>query len=413
MIRIALIGCNNAAADYGQLASRLHGARLVAVVDPDDTLVRRTAETLGAPLRATSFENLLRDNADAFDAVVIRCPCDLPQSVVAQAARAGKHVLLDMALLLGMPPDDGSIAACRSAGVTFMPGQVTRFLPSVAEVKDCLSSGVLGAPGLLRLHDWRPPDILNRHIEASASRKSILEAINRHCDQTIGESADSILQKFTDTVIDFPETEEDLDEGDKEIDIDEPTPSDPEQPNTKAAILEAVLPDVDLANWIFGALPTEVYATGKKGTGPIYRNGPQRASHKLDLSPFSPFSYVQVHLGYPDGGMALVDHCMMLPAGSDYFSLSLAGSNGAAYADDHHNMHLLYGGGRPTALPADRGRLYHLAELQAFVDAIEKGRPPAITADDGHKAVQVVRAAGRSLASGRAMRLIGSCYELV
>ena len=32
-----------------------------------------------------------------------------------------------------------------------------------------------------------------------------------------------------------------------------------------------------------------VLIAGKKGTGPICRNGPEGASHKLDLSPFSPF----------------------------------------------------------------------------------------------------------------------------
>ena len=32
--------------------------------------------------------------------------------------------------------------------------------------------------------------------------------------------------------------------------------------------------------------------TGKKGTGPICRNGPEGASHKLDLSPFSPNMHI-------------------------------------------------------------------------------------------------------------------------
>ena len=52
--------------------------------------------------------------------------------------------------------------------------------------------------------------------------------------------------------------------------------------------------------------------------------------------------------------------------------------------------------------------LHHLAGLQEFVDAIEMGRPPAITADDGHLAVEVVRAVGRSLESGLAVQLDGS-----
>ncbi len=326
MIRIALIGCTDATSDYGEVVSRLQGARFAAVVDPDGTLAGRTAETLDVPLRATSFDDLLRDNANAFDAVVIHGPCGSPQAVVARAEAAGKHVLLDMRLLLQFPPGYASIEACRSAGVTFMLSQPTRFLPSVAEVKNCLRSDVLGTPGLLRIHHWSPPDM------------------NEQADAT-------------------------------------------------AAIFGALLPDIDLTNWIFGPLPNEVYATG----------------HAVAAS----CGYVQVHLGYANGGMALVDRSTMLPPGSDYFSLSVVGSNGAAYADDHHNMHLQYRGGRPTALPGGQGSLHHVAELQAFVDAIEMGCPPAITDSDGHKAVEVARAAERSLQSGRVMRLNGGCYELV
>src|SRR5262249_40670816 len=53
--------------------------------------------------------------------------------------------------------------------------------------------------------------ILNRNIEiALAPREGIIEAINRHYRQTEGESADSILQEFTDTAIDFTETTDDI-----------------------------------------------------------------------------------------------------------------------------------------------------------------------------------------------------------
>jgi type IV pilus assembly protein PilB len=61
--------------------------------------------------------------------------------------------------------------------------------------------------------------ILNRRIEiALAPRESILEAINRHYGQTVGESADSMLQEFTDTAIDFTETEDEAAAGEEEID---------------------------------------------------------------------------------------------------------------------------------------------------------------------------------------------------
>ena len=62
--------------------------------------------------------------------------------------------------------------------------------------------------------------ILNRKVDiALAPREAILEAINRYYGQIEGESADSMLQEFTDTAIDFTETEEDT-AGDAEV-VDE------------------------------------------------------------------------------------------------------------------------------------------------------------------------------------------------
>ncbi len=61
--------------------------------------------------------------------------------------------------------------------------------------------------------------ILNRQIEISlAPREAILDAINRHYGQTVGESADSMLQEFTDTAIDFTETMHEAEAGEEEVD---------------------------------------------------------------------------------------------------------------------------------------------------------------------------------------------------
>ena len=63
--------------------------------------------------------------------------------------------------------------------------------------------------------------ILNRKVDIALSTKeSILEAINRNYGQVDGESADSMLQEFTDTAIDFTETEEDGDSDDDGV-VDE------------------------------------------------------------------------------------------------------------------------------------------------------------------------------------------------
>lgn len=61
--------------------------------------------------------------------------------------------------------------------------------------------------------------ILNRKIDiALATKEQILEAINRNYGQMGDESADSMLQEFTDTAIDFTETENDDSDDDAEVD---------------------------------------------------------------------------------------------------------------------------------------------------------------------------------------------------
>jgi type IV pilus assembly protein PilB len=61
--------------------------------------------------------------------------------------------------------------------------------------------------------------ILDRKVEiALAPRESILEAINRYYGQTEAESADSMLQEFTDTAIDFTETMSESSQADESVD---------------------------------------------------------------------------------------------------------------------------------------------------------------------------------------------------
>ncbi len=73
-------------------------------------------------------------------------------------------------------------------------------------------------------HDFDTLDklrfILNRKIDiALAPREGIQGAINRYYGQMEGESADSMLQEFTDTAIDFTETEtEAVEDGDEVVD---------------------------------------------------------------------------------------------------------------------------------------------------------------------------------------------------
>jgi len=96
-----------------------------------------------------------------------------------------------------------------------VPPEVVALLPeSIARENTIFPLADVG--GKLRLVTSDPTDmdtqeklrfILNRDIEmALAPRAQIVEAINRHYGLSDGESADSMLQEFTDTAIDFTET---------------------------------------------------------------------------------------------------------------------------------------------------------------------------------------------------------------
>jgi predicted dehydrogenase len=157
-----------------------------------------------------------------------------------------------------------------------------------------------------------------------------------------------------------------------------------------------LVPDIDLAIWFFGTVPDHVYAVGSGPSDVRARGG----------------DYVQVHLGFPHGGMALLDFTDALPDGESYYSLSLIGSAGAAYADDHHNMQLLYRGGPPRSMKSGIGPAAPLAKLQEFVDSIVEHRLPACPAEAICDAFLVADAAIQSMESGRALQEKGNQYEL-
>ena len=159
------------------------------------------------------------------------------------------------------------------------------------------------------------------------------------------------------------------------------------QGDSKEILMTQAVDSLDLAVWMFAGLPTEIYTIGRSG-------------------------YVQVHLGFPEGGMALIDYALTLPRGDDYFSMSLIGSTGAAYADDHHNRNLLYAGGVPSAIETNEGHFAFTEQLREFRDAVEEKRPPSVTGEDGKKALQVAEAAVTSLEKSGAMKRTGGGYEL-
>ena len=147
------------------------------------------------------------------------------------------------------------------------------------------------------------------------------------------------------------------------------------------------VPCLDLANWLFAAQPDRVYA---------------RAAEP---------GYLQIHLGFSAGGMALIDVSDDLPPGDGYRSVTVIGSAGAGYADDHHNRNLVFGGGDAAARDPGEGNLDLVAEIGEFTAASSGGRAPQVTGADAAAALQVAAAAASSAASGTVLQRKGDRYE--
>jgi len=136
--------------------------------------------------------------------------------------------------------------------------------------------------------------------------------------------------------------------------------------------------DLDVVLWLVGKKPTHVYATGSDGVS-------------------------QVHLGFDENEMALLDYAE-LPA-EEYYSLSVVASDGSAYADDHHNMNVLFDANGTRALTTSQGDLHLAAAANGFVAAVSSGSAAPIPVADAVRVQSVLEAAKQSRESGQVVSL--------
>ncbi len=158
----------------------------------------------------------------------------------AEDVARNSHVPIEQALLrLGYVTQD-TIAKyqAREFGYEFvdldemeMPSYIIEQVPeSVARENTVIPLEMQGESLVVAVHDPMNFEvleklrfILNKDIKvAMASKEMIQNAINRHYGQNESESVDSMISEFTETAIDFTETE--LSEAEAEADADESSP---------------------------------------------------------------------------------------------------------------------------------------------------------------------------------------------
>jgi len=154
----------------------------------------------------------------------------------AQLSRSANIDVGDALVRLGYAsPDEVMRAKAQAQGLEFINLAEVKIPPSILELvpesvarENAILPMAIDDDGALKVIISDPNDvdtldklrfIIDRKIEiALAPREAIVDAINRYYGQTEGESADSMLQEFTDTAIDFTETVESGDTGAEVID---------------------------------------------------------------------------------------------------------------------------------------------------------------------------------------------------
>lgn len=143
-LNFAVIGCGRIAPRHAQALQSLehsHHLKLVAACDVIESRVYNYAQTYNCS-PYTDYHALL-ENPD-IHVVNVCVPSGLHAQIGIDAARAGKHVLMEKPIALNLDDADALIEACEQAGVTLGVVLQNRFNPPMRDLRALVDSGALG-----------------------------------------------------------------------------------------------------------------------------------------------------------------------------------------------------------------------------------------------------------------------------
>jgi myo-inositol 2-dehydrogenase / D-chiro-inositol 1-dehydrogenase len=127
-------------------------AEVVAVASPHNA--DKFARERGVPASYSDYREMLKDNE--IDVIDIGIPNDLHCQVTLDAARAGKHVIIEKPLCVTLEEADQMIEACQKAGVLLMYAEELVFAPKYVRVKTLIDEGAVGEPFLAKQSEEHP-----------------------------------------------------------------------------------------------------------------------------------------------------------------------------------------------------------------------------------------------------------------
>ncbi len=150
-VRWGLIGCGDISRKRVAPALRdLAEGELVAVSRARAALAAAFAREFGARRWHAEWRELIADGE--IDAVYVATPVYLHAEQTVAAAEAGKHVLCEKPMAMGVAECDRMIAACAASGVKLCVAYYRHFYPAIHRAKEIIASGEIGEPVLAQIN---------------------------------------------------------------------------------------------------------------------------------------------------------------------------------------------------------------------------------------------------------------------
>ncbi|HTP81011.1 MAG TPA: Gfo/Idh/MocA family oxidoreductase [Bacteroidota bacterium] len=140
--RFAVVGCGKIGSRHCAVVDAEERAELVAVCDIDENVGRRTSELYGGIPAFTDFSTMLRKT----DATIVNIctPHGLHAPMAIEAAKAGKHILVEKPMALTVKDCRAMIDVAKKNGVKLMVVKQNRYNVPIALAKNALDSKRLG-----------------------------------------------------------------------------------------------------------------------------------------------------------------------------------------------------------------------------------------------------------------------------
>jgi len=159
-INLGVIGAGRIGKIHAEnLATRIRGARLVAVADVNLSAAHEVAAQFHASVATADYRELLA--VPDIDAVAICTATDTHAEIIQAAAAHGKHIFCEKPIDLDLKRIQEALDAVRKAGVKFQVGFNRRFDPSFAKARELVAAGKIGALHQVRItsRDPAPPPL--------------------------------------------------------------------------------------------------------------------------------------------------------------------------------------------------------------------------------------------------------------